>query len=157
MFEKIPHAEWTRNLALMAAGLTWDDARGEWVTSFWTRQEVRQAVASCLTCGAKYRPAGGGCTHEQLTDLWRQAEAEKCRPSLAAQVDRIGSEAEGYMYFCGQCQDEWRPGHTCIRQPTPEQARELAETAYWLRVVDGVLNDFGYATQSAAPELYEGI
>lgn len=94
-----------------------------------------EKVAVCTECGGKYRPAGGPCIHEHPSQYQRTLE--------------------GFM--CGVCGVDWQPGHTCLRQPTAKEVQDMREQAYWLRVMEDVLDHFGYATQVAAPAAWEAV
>lgn len=116
---------------------------------------VRQAVASCLKCGGKYRPAGGECIHEH--------PAPGRTVSRCGQLGHWGGEGphapecplRRYLEICGLCHYEWRPGHTCIRQPTAKEIAELAEYSALLRRMDEVIELLSEELGLAKPAAWE--
>lgn len=128
----------------------------------WTCRSCQQAppaaeVAICTECGAKYRPAGGPCIHEQRSEMWAIAEGwPKPDTAIFEELDRQ-ARTTGYDCRCAHCGVLWQPGHTCLRQPTTKEVADMREQAYWLRVMEDVLDHFGYETQLAAPAYWEAL
>jgi hypothetical protein len=74
-----------------------------------------------------------------------------------AQGQQVPPSRIGWDVLCYDCKQGWRPGHTCIRQPTAQERQALLDQAEWLRIMDDVLEHFGHKTALAAPEVWEAI
>lgn len=123
-------------------------------------QEARElarltAVATCDTCGGKYRPAGGPCIHEQRSAMWAQAAGEANARFATGAVEAARREVTGYDCRCGRCGIQWQPGHGCIPQPTMAQVQSLRDEADFLQLVAATITKLSNALRVAAPEAWE--
>lgn len=112
-------------------------------------------VEVCFECGAKYRPAGGPCNHEQRSEMWAQAAGPANTRFATGSVEAARRAVTGYDCRCGQCGVLWQPGHTCIPQPTMAQVQELAAMGSVLRLMDEIMERLVEELGVAAPEAWE--
>ncbi len=130
---------------------------GQYLSSLNYDKAKQEAVTTCEVCGGKYRPAGGPCIHESRSELWQQ-QVEAAASTFRVGIKTAAHAGESlYNTFCGLCGCQWYPGHTCIRQPTPEQVRELAKMSLFVRLMDKFMGQSAEELGCAVPADWEAM